>query len=135
MSKRLWVPRDLRENISFRRGVLQSVRDDPSLADDYRAICASDILFWVNTFVWAYRPKEVVLPKVPFVTWAYQDEAFAVMEECCGVEDLLFEKSRRMGASWMIGLFFLHRWMFRYKNFFLYSESLEMKRFRFSVIT
>lgn len=119
MSSRLLVPRSPHQNISFRRRVLQSVRNDPGLAEDYWNICAGSIEFFVNAFVWTYNPKKEECPKIPFVTWPFQDEAFAVMEDCIGREDLLFEKSREMGASWMIALVFLHRWMFRYMQSFL----------------
>ena len=80
--------------------------------------CSEDILFWVNAFVWTYDPRQDI-PKLPFITWEFQDEGLCCLEESIGKTDLLIEKSRDMGASWMCLTTFLWRWMFRPLQSFL----------------
>ena len=69
--------------------------------------CSRDILYWINTFVWTFDPRKPN-PKIPFITYEYQDEAFLAMDEAlpgAGGEfkghDVIIEKSRDMGASWI----------------------------------
>ena len=80
-----------------------------------RDACREDILYWINTFVWTYDPRvtaDGLSPKLPFVTWPYQDNGFLVLDESLGKHDILIEKSRDMGASWMCLTVFMYRWLF-----------------------
>jgi len=78
----------------------------------------------VNTFAWTYDPRKPN-PKLPFITYEYQDEAFLSMEEAMPSEDgflghdVLIEKSRDMGASWICLTLFTWRWHFRKLQSFL----------------
>jgi hypothetical protein len=82
---------------------------------DYRAtlrrMCREDPLFYINTFVWTYDPRKTPA-RIPFITYPYQDDAIVGVLEAIGSHDLIIEKSRDMGASWMILTCFEYCWHF-----------------------
>lgn len=107
------IPKDPVEN--------QNARDDLWLAcaaheeerDRWRRYCSQSCLVWINYWVYTYVVREVatdgtplprsqVVNQQPFVTWACQDDGIRVALECIeGGRDILFDKSRDMGASWL----------------------------------
>lgn len=123
------VPRSPLDNLTFRRHVLTKARNDPKLQAELIEACRTDILFWVNVFVFQYNPdaEGAEDEEGPFVTYEFQDEAF--LELLRAIEDrrdLVIEKSRDMGASWMCLL--VMDWMARFhrsKKFLCVSRSAE----------
>jgi hypothetical protein len=121
------VPKPLVENVKFRRSVINQCRTDRLKRRAMMEACRLDGLFWINTFVWTYNPQHEGTEVGPFITWDFQDEAYR--EILSAVEhrhDLVIEKSREMGASWLcllvmdwISLFHSH------KKFLLLSRSEE----------
>jgi hypothetical protein len=96
-----------------------------------RAACAASPWLWVNLFVWTFRQKRVNLDGEevpctgheahhPFVTWLVQDEFIGELVTAIeGGHDVLIDKSRDMGASWLC-LTVLHWfWQFRSSVTFL----------------
>lgn len=89
------------------------------------AACARSPLFWINAFVWTYRQKRAgadgverpitgALATVPFITWPVQDEAVRhVLQAEIDGADLNIEKSRDMGASWLLLAIADHHLLFR----------------------
>jgi hypothetical protein len=51
------IPKDFKQNIEYRRKMLEIGYSDPSLARELKIICSRDILFEINTFGWTYNPK------------------------------------------------------------------------------
>ena len=110
------VPKELYKNLRYREQVVQTGLESPALAEDIWIMCARDILFWVNTFVFGYDPRLAgakEYPTTPFITSEFQDPLILGMQRALGLEDIGIEKSRDLGASWMILLTFLHAWLFR----------------------
>lgn len=101
-------------NIQFRLKVLEECARSQEAREDYYIMCSRDILFYVNTFVWTYDPRLLPnSPNIPFVTYDYQD--VSIDETMIAVwegHDLLLEKSRDMGASWILGITDDHCWRF-----------------------
>jgi len=64
-------------------------------------------------------------PKVPFLTWDFQDEAILGLLESIGKSDVLVEKSRDMGASWMCVTVFVYCYYFRNHFSFLMTSRKE----------
>lgn len=76
--------------------------------------CRASFFFWLNAFVWTYRQKGVdefgkdyiiTGPKanVPFISWPVQDEVVLDIMDCIEKgDDINVEKSRDMGASWLL---------------------------------
>lgn len=117
------VPKNKRDNLEFRAFVLRRADENPDYRSGLIAACREDILFYINTFVWQFNPKEKknrFLKMGPMVTWDYQDEAFTSRDpKRPGIlwciendEDCLIEKSRDMGASWMCLLAYEWLWHF-----------------------
>lgn len=89
---------------------------DPVLAASVKEKCASDFLFWINTFAWTHDPrlvKEGQQPYNPFVTYPFQDNAIAWMRERLGHKDCIVVKSRGVGVTWMVIAMFVHAWLFK----------------------
>lgn len=92
----------------------------------FREMCEQDFLFFVNSFCWTYDPR-LETPEVPFLTYSFQDEALMTLQDCCGSEDVVIEKSRAMGATWMFLLIFFYRWMFkRNQTFLIVSRNMDL---------
>jgi len=130
----LVVPKLERENLQWRASLLKEAETDEGLQKDLMAASASSLIFWVNAFVMTYhqfdvdpqtgRRIEAQNPHVPFLTWEIQDDLFNCFEECLhSGEDILIDKCRDMGASWMCVAFIHWLWLFRDN-----AQLLEMSR-------
>jgi hypothetical protein len=87
------VPRTRAANVRFRLYVIRRCRKEPQFRRAVLEMCRQDILFWIG------KGSEKV---GPFVTWEFQDEAVRTILDCiAGRKDLVIEKSREMGASWL----------------------------------
>ncbi len=130
----LKVPKDPVKNILWREKLLRKAEHDPIFQRDLLAACGESLIFWTNTFVWTYHQFDVspdtgerieaIQPHNPFVTWTIQDVLLAMFEYCLkhGL-DLLIDKCRDMGASWLCIVFLHWLWLFRPD-----SQLLEMSR-------
>lgn len=114
------VPKDTKANLLFRQKLLQECENDLLAQQQVRAMFDEDILFAINAFYWTFDPRNTETPAVPFITWDFQDECFQLQEECLiNGKDLLYDKSRDMGASWILLSHFHHRWMSKAMQSFL----------------
>lgn len=115
------VPKDTLENLKFRRRLIQEAGSSEASAEEIWIMCARDPLFWINAFLWIYEPRTPAI--LPWITWAFQDEGIAETYDAIGVHDILHEKSRDMGLSWMNLACVTHRWQFfENYNFLLVSR-------------
>jgi hypothetical protein len=119
------VPKDPIENLKFRIAVQNRASKDPEFADDILYMCSVDPLFWINTFVLTYDPRYEPFPKLPFILYEYQEEALKEIFSAIGRRDLLVEKSRDMGATWLIAMAFLWCWRFKDLRSFLVASAKE----------
>jgi hypothetical protein len=121
------VPREPVENVRFRLDVYRHCREDTGFRRAIVWMCGRDILLWVNLFVWQFNPDREGDEFGPFATWDFQDKVFldllrAVEER----RDVLIEKSREMGASWMCLIAMVWLWLFHgWKKFLCMSRSEE----------
>lgn len=120
------VPKKLEANLRFRKQLLKDAAGNRALQSTIWRMCAEDMLFWWNTFVWTYNPKDwPQCPARPFITWDYQDDAILEVDDCIGREDLAAEKSRDMGLSWIFLMVFRYRWQYRPLQSFLLVSRVE----------
>lgn len=131
----LIVPkRDELENIDYRENLQREAESDEGLQNDLMAACAESFLYWINAFVWTYHQfdeegdtgQRIISPNahVPFITWEIQDDLCGRFEwHLENAKDLLIDKSRKMGASWICAAFLHWKWLFRPD-----SQLLEMSR-------
>ena len=113
-------PVDRKENVSFRAHILSGTLDDEKLKTNLYHACKDNILFWINTTCWIYDAKGDIHKKLgfesshmPFITWPYQDEYILKLKYWIdnGLDGLT-EKSRDMGATWMVLTVLQHYWQF-----------------------
>jgi len=66
-------------------------------------LCKKDPVFFINNFLFTYDPRnEGGGQHIPFILYDYQEEAVPIIQEHINNgQDLLIEKSRDMGASWL----------------------------------
>lgn len=120
------IPKDLAGNLRWRLVVSRRIASDASFAKAIRRMCREDILFWINGFVWTFDPRRKPRTKIPMITYDYQDRAILDIARAIDEgHDLLIEKSRDMGASWINILVFVWFWMFRTLQSFLMISRVE----------
>lgn len=83
--------------------------------------------FWFNWFAWTYDPRKAD-SRLPFVLYEFQQNSLTQILTCLETgQDLLIEKSRDMGVSWLLVLTFLHQWLFKENaQFLIASRKLEL---------
>jgi len=77
-------------DLEFRQAICEKAKRDP--------------VFFFNQFCHTYDPRpEAPVNHAPFLTYPFQDDYIRELEQAYQKRhDLLTEKSRDMGASWMI---------------------------------
>jgi hypothetical protein len=119
------VPKDPEENLKWRARVYAMVAEDPEFAEFIYEACWRDPLFFINGFCWTSDPRREPNKKLPFVLYPFQEEAILDLINCIGTKDVLVEKSRDMGASWLCVTAFFYLWMFRKDQTFLFVSRTE----------
>ena len=84
-----------------------------------------DPLFFVNGFAWTLDTRLDVIKKVPFILYPFQEGAFLKILKAINVKDLLIEKSRDMGATWLCVTAIFWRWLFFDFESFLFVSRVE----------
>lgn len=131
------VPRDPVANLEFRRFITKRCLEEPEYRNAVRHACEQDFLFWCLTFVFQFNPKPTgTFTKEigPFIPWDYQDNAVVSQDPnepgilwcIANGEDMVIEKSRDMGASWLCLLVMLWLTLFHpWKKFTLVSKDAD----------
>lgn len=105
-------PKGYRENMEWRRKLLAKASRDRLFREKIRELFHRDILFAFNAMFFTYDPRKRPYHCQPFCTYDYQDEVLLdLVHAIHNGEDFLIEKSRDMGASWMIMLTFVWFWL------------------------
>lgn len=105
------VPRVPEENREYRGKLLARCRDNEAHRRSVYKMCADDSLFWLSSFcdLFEPRPRPQILP---FIPWDHQIPVWKEMERWLGYRDVGLMKSRAEGASWLICMLVLHKWLF-----------------------
>jgi len=135
------IPKQEAENIEWREQVITDAENDKGYQNDLMAMCKDSLQLWINLFSWTYHQMDVedgerVISQnadAPFISWEIQDDAFDRLLKCLSMldpddpsrkaEDILFDKSRDMGASWICINFIHWLWLFNEG-----SQLLELSR-------
>lgn len=116
------VPKDFTANLRFRQRLIRWGSRTRENAEALWIACSRDMLFYINTFAWTHDTRLKRTPRIPFITYPFQDETLTVIQHAVGSHDILIEKSRAMGASWMCLTVFEWFWHFQeYLTFLLVS--------------
>lgn len=130
------LPIDAAEAVALRTKLLEACEDKDVRAQAIGCCCSSPI-YWFNYFAFTYhvkavgkdgreRPVSGPAQCVPFVTWPVQDRAITQLIECIdGGRDCLVDKSRDMGASWLLIALAWWYWRFRPGTHVLVTSRIE----------
>lgn len=127
----LQIPKTPASNLAWRKTLLSKAKLSGSVRRQLVTASSSSSIFWLNAFGWTFLQKKIGgdgheaavfgdLSHIPFITWKVQDEAIQEIHDCIdGGHDALIQKSRDMGASWLIVALFQWYWQFRPSTTFL----------------
>ena len=113
-------PKEASGNYHYRAELLSNAQKDKNFEAAIRDMCRKDCLFWLNSFGWVYEPRKEQYtklgydsPHLLFLTWDYQDDFVRwLVRKITAGEDGVLEKSRDMGASWLVLAVYLWFWLF-----------------------
>ncbi len=107
-------PKDLIRNINWRRRLLESAeREGEEFRRELWIACKRDVVFFLDAFGWTFANKDWPdNPHRPFICWDFQERTLHDINAAIGHHDLVIEKSRDMGASWMVLATFAWRMTF-----------------------
>jgi len=117
------VPKDPADNVKFRLKLWAECAADKSFQNEVWQACAREPLFWLNTFGFTYDPRlPVGLQSLPFITYDIQDELVYEICQALGYYDILIEKSRDEGVSWICLSVVSHQWQFHHEQQFMMTS-------------
>ena len=110
---------ELRRMMVARAELMQAMDADKGLALAERYLSQKDIFHFIENHVWIYEPRPSVINlmglnvhTIPMKLFDYQREAIKqLVEKIEKGEDLLIEKSRDMGVSWLVLIVFTWFWL------------------------
>jgi hypothetical protein len=99
-------------NIHERALLLQKAEGDIELQQYLLRACELDIVYWFNTFCWTFDPRREQ-SDLPFELYEFQEPfVLSLADSIRKGENILVEKSRDMGISWIVLLTFQYFWLF-----------------------
>lgn len=112
-------------SLAERAALLQKAADNPALQQAHMELCRRDPLYWFNHFAWTFDPRDGK-GDLPFNLYPYQEWFIPLLREKIDAQkDIDIEKSRTMGATWMIMGLFLWYWLFIPNSSFLVGSITE----------
>lgn len=122
---RYWeqVPRDRMGNLAFRRAMLEAAHGDKHWQNVLLEMCRKDVIFSIAVFNWQYNPNAIGKQDEfgPFIPWDFQIDAVReILSAIVDRKDLVIEKSREMGASWLCLMVMEWLWRFHPRKKFLF---------------
>lgn len=116
------VPTDLAANLRFRHALILKANKSVRLQHQLVEACRRDLFFFINTFVWQYNHNHVGDEIGPFICWDFQiEDCRQILAAIAGGtrQDVVIEKSREMGASWLCLIVLLWLFLFHPNKKFL----------------
>jgi hypothetical protein len=106
------VPRDIRGNLEFRLAVRKRCATDLEFRAAMIKACREDFLFFCLVFVFLHEPRAVGSKKIPFLVWDHQVPVIQGILKNLGQKDIVVDKCRGEGMSWISVLLALWTWLF-----------------------
>src|ERR1044072_7727050 len=99
-------------SIQERGALLQKASGNPALQQALLEACKRDPVFWLNHFAYTFDPRHGK-GDMPFNLYDYQEWFIPLLKSKIDAQkDIDIEKSRTMGATWMLMGLFLWYWLF-----------------------
>ena len=124
-------------NLSQRNLIRLTASADVKQQAMWVAACTASPILWCNLFAWTYHVREVepdgrMRPsrqeevQSPFITWRVQDTALLeLLDAIDSGSNALIDKSREMGASWLLIMLAVWYWLFRANSHVLFVSRVE----------
>jgi hypothetical protein len=120
------APKDPLKNIEYRQRIITLAENDEEFQEEVKERCQRDVVWYFDTFLWTYSPKDYPdCPHRPFITYPFQEDAIRRLDAAIGNHDVLIEKTRDMGASWITLGVIARRFHFFYDQSFLVGSRKE----------
>jgi len=123
------IPATIPENLEFRKALNKLCTESEDARNVMRHLCKQDPRITFKTFYWTFNPKNAPgYRNMPFITWEVQDDMIvSVQDAITDGHDILIDKSRGEGASWLHLGIFLHNWLFiPHSQFLVGSRKIEL---------
>ena len=94
--------KDITENALQRAKLLTACEQDAQTRAQVRELFRRDILFAFNLWFWTFDTR-TDSKHLPFITYGFQDEAITKLNDAINLgRDVFIDKSRDMGATWLV---------------------------------
>jgi hypothetical protein len=115
------VPKKPIENLRWRMRWREAATRDKGLQRAFKQMAMEDVLFWFSAFCYAFEPRSAI-KILPFIPWKHQenvmvkmdravDDAEKMYETTQTCLDVVLDKSRGQGATWIYLMLCLRRWL------------------------
>ena len=104
------APSDWRENRLHRKKVFAAAMVSSEMRAAIWQKCKNDMIWWLASSCWIYEPR--TKSRMPWIPWDFQIKAMRLIKENLGKKTIWIEKSRDMGATWMVLAVIQHEWQF-----------------------
>lgn len=112
-------------SLEERARLLLGAQNDTQAQAVLMELCRRDIVFWFENFCWTFDPRQSP-PHLPFNLYPFQRQFVRDLSaQIDEGRDVLVEKSRDMGISWLVLLVFQYYWLFRPGSNFLLGSRKE----------
>lgn len=102
----------LKEELIRRYDLLLKCNKDPKLRALEFQMCRYNVEHFINNWCWTFDPRENI-SNLPFTLYDYQKEALKWLDDRYNNKEVgVIEKSRDMGATWIVVVWALHKWIF-----------------------
>ncbi len=104
---------DFEQKLNRRLERLQAAEVNPIERMNLFVECREDFFYFLDMFGIVYEPRLSENPDIPFFIFPFQrDVAYRVIDAEIRGEDLLIEKTRDMGMTWLLIWYVLWKWLF-----------------------
>lgn len=120
------IPKPIDENLRFRIEFQQSCETSDKSKAAAIVLHRKEIISFFDICLWTFDPRKKPSDR-PFITWDYQEDYIKDINTSIQKGESVFtEKTRDMGATWMILGVFLYRWLVFDENFLIGSRKEEL---------
>lgn len=107
---------------------------NPRVREAEYYLCSKDVTYWLTWFGVINEPRnEPEKQDLPFIPWDFQIIELKFLHEvftrCTGAqgkkENVIYEKARDMGATWVVLMYFMWDWMFHGCSYLIGSRKEE----------
>jgi hypothetical protein len=94
--------KDIQQNALQRAQLLTECEQNPQVRAEVKELFKRDILFAFNLWFWTFDTR-TDSKHLPFITYGFQDEAITRLNDAIATgRDVFIDKSRDMGATWLV---------------------------------